>query len=66
MNIHFHYEFLIGQTLVRAMLFIFKTKARNALTMLWKKKKKNVVYMNQIEPNTYTVTVGSYTFIDSR
>lgn len=31
-----------------------------------KKKKKNVVYMNQIEPNTYTVTVGSYTFIDSR
>lgn len=64
MNIHFHYEFLIGQTLVRSMVFIFKTKARNILTMLF--SKRNVVFMNQTAPSIYTVTVGSYTFIDSR
>ena len=50
--------------LVRSMVFIFKTKARNTLTMLF--SKGNVVYMNQTAPNIYTVTVGSYTFIDSR
>jgi len=64
MNIHFHYEFLVGQTLVRSTVFNFKTKARNILTMLF--SKRNVVYMNQTAPNIYTVTAGSYTFIDSR
>lgn len=64
MNIRFHYEFLIGQTLARSMVFIFKTKARNTLTVLF--SERSGVYMNQAAPNVYTVTVGSYTFIDSR